>query len=70
MNESDAERVALIAESEHLSQEAAERVWRASQHVAPDHLSIKVERIRKLALEQNMRKHYRGVDNKSKAAGE
>ena len=70
MNEETEERLAIIQYGCKVSQIEAEAIWKASQEPKLNHLLEKVERIKAMALNQKMRKHAHGVDNKTKAAGE
>ena len=69
LTEEDAEQIAIIAEGCKITQDAAEVQWLNAQHVAPDHLAQKVERIKELAKLQHMRKHSH-VTGKDKAGGD
>jgi hypothetical protein len=64
--EEDQERIAIIAEGCKITQAEAEEAWLKAQHVATDHLELKVQRIRELHLLQQMRKHSH-VSGKDKA---
>ena len=69
IDETSSERIAIIAESNHVSQSEAEAMWLESQKVAPDHLLKKIERARELSKLQQMRKHSKS-SFKMKAGGE
>ena len=50
LSDDEQERIAIIADGCKVSQAEAERIWHESQKLAPDHLAIKIERIRQMSL--------------------
>ena len=61
--------ISIRAEGCKITQAEAEEAWLKAQHVATDHLELKVQRIKELAKLQQMRKHSH-VSGKDKAGGD